>query len=214
MDEGSISLSDSRWMNSQDGQHNDWLNWETLSKETLEDCKIFTVNKIIALSKCGAKKTDRFFNLDCGPWVNIITLTDQKQIVMIEQYRHGIEGVTLEIPGGSVEKSDIDPAAAAVLELREETGIIADRWSLLGKSHPNPALQDNLCYTYLAEGARRIEEPKFDNSGTERINTRYVSLSDISSLIRDGIISHALVIVAFHFLTLHRPELIAASRHE
>ena len=188
----------------------DWLEWETISKEKVADCKIFSVSKTLAKSKAGADKIGRFFTLSCGPWVNIIAITDQKQLVMVEQYRHGIESLTLEIPGGSIDDTDIEPLDAAVRELKEETGFVADRWSLLGENHPNPALQGNVCYTYLAEDARWTEEPKFDSTGTERINTRFVHLSDIGSLVQDGTISHALVIVAFHFLTLCRPELIAA----
>jgi 8-oxo-dGTP pyrophosphatase MutT (NUDIX family) len=162
---------------------------------------------LLASSHCNAKETSSFYTIACDPWVNVIAITEENQVVLVEQYRHGIEGLTLEIPGGCVDVTDSDPCAAAVRELREETGYIADRWSFLGKNHPNPALQNNLCYTYLAEGVRLIESPQFDGSGTEKINTHLVNLSDIGSLIRDGNISHALVITAFHFLTLERPEL-------
>jgi 8-oxo-dGTP pyrophosphatase MutT (NUDIX family) len=184
-----------------------WLHWEPFRKETLVDCKIFSVSKVEATSKCDSKRTGKFFTLNCGAWVNVIAITDDRQVIMVEQYRHGIQGLTLEIPGGSVDLTDSDPGAAAMRELREETGFIAERWSFLGKNHPNPALQDNICYSFLAEGARNVEAPKFDGSGTEKINTRYVQMSEIGSLIRDGNISHALVITAFHFLYLQRPEL-------
>jgi ADP-ribose pyrophosphatase len=183
-----------------------WLYWDTVSREKLADCKVFTVNKVTATSKCAQNKTGRFFTLDCDPWVNVVALTDDGEVVMVKQYRHGVEDLTLEIPGGNVDASDADPAAAAVRELREETGCVAERWSFLGKNHPNPAIQDNLCYTYLAEGIRQIESPKFDNSGTEKIEISYVKLADIGSLIRQGVITHALVITAFHFLMLKRAE--------
>ena len=159
------------------------------------------------------RKTGRFFTLSCGTWVNIIALTPKNEVVMVEQYRHGIRAVTLEIPGGSVDLTDDDPGAAAIRELKEETGFISERWSFLGKNHPNPALQDNLCYTFLAEEARQVETPQFDNSGTEKTNTRFVNLRDISSLIRDGSITHALVITAFHFLNLTKAEIIQPAPH-
>jgi 8-oxo-dGTP pyrophosphatase MutT (NUDIX family) len=184
-----------------------WLHWQTQCRDTLFECKVFAVEKLLAASNCGAKENGSFYILTCDPWVNVIAVTDKMQLVLVEQYRHGIEGLTLEIPGGIVDVTDSDPLAAAVRELKEETGYIAERWSFLGKNHPNPALQNNLCYTYLAEGVRLIEAPKFDGSGTEKINTRLVNLNDIGSLIRNGTISHALVITAFHFLTLERPEL-------
>lgn len=187
----------------------DWLKWETLSREEVAKCNIFSVNKILAANKSDRDKRGRFFSLSCGPWVNVIAVTHDRKLVMVEQYRHGIEDLTLEVPGGSIEDTDVDALAAAARELREETGCIAERWTLLGKNHPNPALQNNLCYTYLAEGVHFFEEPQFDASGTERIRVRHVGLDEISSLISDGTVSHALVIVAFHFLALKRPDLMS-----
>ncbi len=189
-------------MKSQNQTDRDWLTWQKQSTERLAECKVFSVNKIVATSACGSKKSGNFYTLDCGPWVNIIAITPENSVVMVEQYRHGVEQLTLEIPGGCIDDSDAEPLDAAVRELREETGYVAESWSFLGKTHPNPALQGNLCYTYLARGARQIEKPRFDGTGTEKINTRLVNLKDVNSLICDGIISHALVIVAFHFLSL------------
>ncbi len=190
-----------------------WLRWQTVSHEKLADCKIFSVNKILASSKFDSESTRNFFTLTCGAWVNIIAVNDKSQLIMVEQYRHGIEELTLELPGGSVDDTDIDPHEAARRELREETGYLANTWSMLGTNHPNPALQNNLCYTYLAEGAYQIEQPKFDGTGTERVRTRFVDLCDIGALVLDGTISHALVITALHFLTLRRPELILNAPH-
>ncbi len=200
------SPSSSSSSSSGDDEKLNWLYWNTVSRETLANCKIFSVNEVIATSTCTKKKFGKFFTLDCDPWVNVVALTDEGQVVMVKQYRHGIEDLTLEIPGGNVDASDKDPAAAAVRELREETGCVAERWSYLGKNHPNPALQGNLCYTFLAEGVRQVEKPKFDSSGTEKIEISYVKLTDIGSLIRQGVITHALVITAFHFLMLGRSE--------
>ncbi len=185
-----------------------WLRWEGVSMSVLADCKIFAVKKVVSTSKCDQRKEGTFFTLDCGAWVNIIAITEDRHVLMVQQYRHGIEELTLEIPGGCVDSTDTDYQAAAIRELREETGCVADRWSLIGKNHPNPALQNNVCYTYLAEGVRRIEAPRFDDTGTERIINLSVALNEIGDCIRSGKITHALVITAFHFLALERPELL------
>ncbi len=192
-------------------ENKNWLLWETVSTRVLADCKIFSVKKVVSTSKCTQRKEGKFYTLSCGDWVNIIALTDENEVIMVEQYRHGIEDLTLEIPGGCVDNTDIDAHAAAIRELREETGCVAERWTLLGKNHPNPALQNNLCYTYLAEGVRQLESPRFDNSGTERIGIRTVALREIDESIRTGIITHSLVITAFHYLALARPELLQSA---
>lgn len=184
-----------------------WLLWQPLSKDIIADCKIFSVNSILSESRDADRKRAQFYTLNCSPWVNIIALDSERSVLMIEQYRHGVEGVTLEIPGGCVEPDDATPLSAAMRELREETGCVAERWTYLGKNHPNPALQDNYCYTYLAEGVSKVESPRFDETGTERINSLYLPLHKVSDAIRCGAISHALVIAAFHFLALERPEL-------
>lgn len=184
------------------------LLWETVSTSVLAECKIFSVKKVVSTSMCVERKKSTFFTLGCSSWVNIIPVTADNEVIMVEQYRHGIEDLTLEIPGGCVDATDADACAAAQRELREETGCIAERWSLLGKNHPNPALQDNLCYTYLAEGVRAVETPRFDNTGTERLVSRLIALSEIDNLIRNGTIKHSLVITAFHYLALTRPELL------
>jgi ADP-ribose pyrophosphatase len=185
------------------------LFWQALSKDLLAECKVFSVSSTLAESEHEDRKQSRFYTLSCSPWVNVIAINDDKSVLMIEQYRHGIEGVTLEIPGGCIDPTDENPMAGAIRELREETGYVAARWSYLGKNHPNPALQDNLCYTFLAEGISQLETPFFDNTGTERINSLYVPLGEVNDIIRSGEITHALVITAFHFLLIERPDLFS-----
>lgn len=189
------------------GNDEEELLWKTLHHELLAECKVFTVSTIRAESLGADRKKATFHTLQCSPWVNIIALDIDTNVIMVQQFRHGVSGLTLEIPGGCVDPNDADPLAGAIRELREETGCVADRWTYLGKTHPNPALQDNLCFTYLAEGVTQIEAPRFDETGTERIKSVLLPLAEITETIRRGEISHALVITAFHFLSLARPDL-------
>jgi 8-oxo-dGTP pyrophosphatase MutT (NUDIX family) len=115
---------------------------------------------------------------------------------MIHQYRHGTAEVTLEIPGGMVDDHEVDPAAAVRRVLLEETGYAAEEIIHIGTVHPNPAFLDNQCHTYLARNVRWQQPLELD--GSEDIAVELVPLVDVPELIRNGRITHALVVAAFY----------------
>jgi 8-oxo-dGTP pyrophosphatase MutT (NUDIX family) len=127
--------------------------------------------------------------------VNVIPITPQDDVVLIRQYRHGTREITLEIPGGLVEKNDT-PEMAAVRELYEETGYRASQMISLGGVHPNPAIQNNKCYTFLARDVSLVGDQHLDEK--EDIEVLLRPLSEIPRLIRNGDITHALVLAAFY----------------
>ncbi len=143
-----------------------------------------------------------FYVLEATDWVNVIPLTEDDKVVMVHQYRHGTEDVTLELPAGMVDSTDRDPAQAAARELAEETGYGAPTFTLLGSVAPNPAFLDNRCHTYLATPARAEAAP--NPQGAEDLALKEIPLTDIPDLIRSGRISHSLTISAFYYLTLYQ----------
>jgi 8-oxo-dGTP pyrophosphatase MutT (NUDIX family) len=132
-------------------------------------------------------------------WVNVIALTPDDQVVLIEQYRDGLDRIALEIPGGMIDPGE-SPEQAGVRELREESGFAGDSVELLGMVHPNPAFMTNRAYTVLVRGAREVGELQQDEG--EDIAVRVVPFADIPELVRSGAISHTLVIAAFYLLNL------------
>jgi len=129
--------------------------------------------------------------------VNIIAVTARKKIVMIRQFRHGNKKWEIEIPGGLIDKSDSDPLHAGQRELLEETGFKGENARLIGAVCPNPALQDNICHTVLVENARKVSGPAMEDC--EDIETMLVSPEKAMKLIRDGKITHGLVLNALMF---------------
>jgi ADP-ribose pyrophosphatase len=169
--------------------------WKIISSTADADYRIFKIRVDHAVSP-RTNKSGEFYTLQSSHWVNVIPLTQDQKVVMIRQYRHGSRKVTLEIPGGLVDEAD--PKEAAIRELLEETGYAGPKVSLLGSTNPNPALFDNLCYTYLVEDAAKVADASLE--ADEDIEVELVPLSSLPALIQDGTINHALVIVAFHFL--------------
>src|SRR5262249_34587526 len=100
--------------------------WRRVRTEAGPDYGIFRVRRdIVVWPRTGVE--GRYVVLECPDWVNVIALTDDRQVVLIRQYRHGVDRVVLEIPSGIVER-DEEPLAAAQRELAEETGYTSERW--------------------------------------------------------------------------------------
>ncbi len=174
--------------------------WETLDTGDVLDRGVFRVQEIVRRSpRTGHAGTYQVLRIP--DWANVVALTPTDDVVLVAQYRHGIDRVTLEIPGGVLEPGE-EAAAGVARELAEETGYTGDPPVLLGSVHPNPAIQDNACTTWLITGAERTAEPQPDEG--EDIEVVTVPRREIPALLRQGRITHSLVVAAFHWLELHR----------
>jgi ADP-ribose pyrophosphatase len=171
--------------------------WENLDSEYIGDYRIFRIRKDTSRSP-RTGHVHSFFVLESPDWINVIPLTAEGNVVMIHQYRHGTQDVTLEVPGGMVDNEESDPALSAARELREETGFEAETIIHLGSVAPNPAFLNNRCHSFLAVNAQRITKKQLD--GAEDIWYEEIPLKDIPGLISAGKITHSLTITAFYFL--------------
>jgi 8-oxo-dGTP pyrophosphatase MutT (NUDIX family) len=169
--------------------------WTLLNSKVLQSCRVFTMKIEHYLSPRTGKEHD-FYLIDSPDWVNVIPLTADGKVILVKQYRFGTKAFSLEIPGGMIDPGDT-PASAASRELLEETGYAGDEPILLGKVNPNPAIHTNRCYTYLIRNVTFQNPPRQDS--TEDIEVQKVPLSEIPPLIREGKITHALVIAAFYW---------------
>jgi 8-oxo-dGTP pyrophosphatase MutT (NUDIX family) len=140
--------------------------------------------------------------MDAPDWINVIPVLHDERVVMVRQWRYGVQAPTLEIPGGMVDPGEGSREAAA-RELLEETGYRAGSLRRLGYTHPNPAFITNQLTTWLATDLEKVSSDRevFGVEG-EEIFCELVPLADVPGLIRGAEITHALVVAAFHLLGL------------
>lgn len=177
--------------------------WKVQRSERLLDCRVFEVHARHSSrdSPGGDGARERtFFAIEAGDWVNVVARTGDGNLVMVRQYRHGVGGDVLEIPGGMVDDGE-SPADAAARELLEETGYRPRRVVALGRINPNPALFTNVLHTFLAEDCEKVGE--IANDPDEETIVELVPEGIIRQRLREGAVDHALVVTAFAWLMLH-----------
>ena len=171
--------------------------WPIIASKPLGDFRIFRLRQDEKISPRTGQPHD-FFIIDCTNWVNVVAVTPDQELVMIEQFRHGTNTVELEIPGGIMDAKDSSPAATGVRELREETGYEGAEAEVLSQIFPNPAIMSNVCFTVVVRDCV-LKHPVEWDSG-EDIITRLVPVAEIPGLVSTGNIRHSLVVVAlYHF---------------
>lgn len=164
-------------------------NWDRKKSDRLQRTRILELFQASDVSPYSGKIHD-FVYIGAPDWVNMVPVTPEDEVVLIRQYRHGSQCVTLEIPGGMVDPGE-QPSRAAARECQEETGFAAGSVHSLGKLNPNPALFNNSLHTFCG----RVSPGGITShvSETERTSVELVPVEGIRSLLLDGTIDHSLV---------------------
>ena len=166
--------------------------WNIIQDKKVWETPIFSLHQIELLPD-KKKEPVHFYRLSAPEWINVIALTPKNEILLVEQYRVGVDETTLEIPGGMADAHE-ETLKAAQRELLEETGYGSDQWIKLGETSSNPAIQTNFTHLYLAKDCRKIQEP--ENDGNEDIQTHIIPLNRFLELVKNGTIHHAIVLAA------------------
>ncbi|MEJ8844260.1 NUDIX hydrolase [Lacibacter sp. H375] len=158
------------------------MNWKTLSSKYL-----FTDNWLtLRVDKCerpDGKVIEPYYVYEFPDWVTAVALTKENKVLVVKQYRHALGQTILEIPGGCVDKTDVDYEAACARELLEETGYEFEKIEFLCNTSANPSTNNNLMHVYLATGGVKVKEQQLDEA--EDIEVLLFSIDEIKQLIRE-----------------------------
>jgi 8-oxo-dGTP pyrophosphatase MutT (NUDIX family) len=182
--------------------------WKVLDSEEIFKTSFFRLRS----DKCelpDGRIMPKYFVMEFADWVNVLPITSDDQVILIEQYRHAIGRNTYEIPGGALDTKSGNETTefAALRELREETGYMAEEIRYLGKHRPNPATQTNYLHTYIALGCHFEGPQKLDPYEDIRVVTK--PIQEVIEMVFDGRIEHSLIIASLfkslRFLGFHLP---------
>ena len=163
--------------------------WKTLSSEYLHRRPWLTVRKDVVQLPNGVIH-DEYYVLEYPTWVNIIARTRNGKYVMVEQYRHGLHEIFTELVAGIAEPRE-EPIEAARRELLEETGYGNGEWRLNMVICANPGSQNNLTYSFIADGVEKISEQHLDT--TEDVEVKLLDESEVIDLISSDKMKQALM---------------------
>ena len=114
----------------------------------------------------------------------ILPVTSQQEIVLVRQYRHGVGEILLELPAGTFNPTEEDAQAAALRELREETGYVADTVTQIAIIYDNPVKDTNRIHLFIAKDVIKAGEQELDI--TEAIDVVLIPVEAVIEKIFSG----------------------------
>jgi ADP-ribose pyrophosphatase len=171
------------------------LKWKLLSSKYIHKGKWATL-RIDTCEMPNGTIVDDYYVLEYGTWVNAVAITEGNKVLMVKQYRHAADIISLEIPGGVVDDGE-GPQQALRRELLEETGYRFDDFELLCTVCPNPSTGDNRVVSYLARGGKKVQGQALDDH--EEIIVEEYSIEEIKQLLAGNKIMQAMHCTALFY---------------
>ncbi len=166
------------------------LRWKMLSSEYIFQDRWFQARA----DRCefpDGRIIEPYYVVELPDWCNTIVVTKEERIILVRQYRYPVDQITFELPGGVIEKNE-DPLAAAKREMEEETGHTSTDIEFLLKLAPNPAINNNTAYFYLARNATPTVTVNPD--ALEDIDVVSFSKKEIIQLLHENKMQHGVQI--------------------
>ncbi len=162
--------------------------WTVLSSRRLVDDRWLRLDAQRVRTAQGVE-LDPFYVIDERSWACAVAVVPDGRLVLVEQYRHGAGGVTLELPAGDIDQGE-EPGAAALRELREETGYLGVGAPVaLGRLWPEPSRNRSSGWGFLIHVRAQAEPATPDAS--EAIVVRLLTVPEVLAAHADGRFGHA-----------------------
>lgn len=158
------------------------LDWKVLKSEYLFKRPWLTARRDVCQLPDG-RINDEYYVLEYPTWVNVIAITDEGQMILVRQYRHGLGRTCFEIVAGCAEEGE-DPMDAAKRELQEETGYTGGEWTETMHFTCNASAMNNTTHSYLAVGVHRTDGQHLDD--TEDIEVYTFTQEEVRQMLLRG----------------------------
>lgn len=172
------------------------MKWKTLSTEYLFNDTWLRARRDKCLKSDG-KIVYPYYIVEYPQWATGMGLTEDNKVILVKQYRHAVEMVSTEIPGGCIDAADANPEAAIRREFIEETGYTFDKVEYLGKTSPNPSTNTNWMHMFLLTGGKLTHPQSFDEN--EEIEVLLVSLEEFLQMVLNNQIIQAMHMTTIFF---------------
>lgn len=171
------------------------LKWNKLSTRYLVKERWATLRVDTCELQNGVIKDD-YYVLEYPNWVNAIAITQENKMILVRQYRHAADIISLEVPGGVID-GDERPEDAVKRELLEETGYSFETSELIATVYPNPATSTNRTFTYLLTGGIKTHEQHLDEH--EFLTVEEYTLEEVKELVLNNKIDQSLHATAIFY---------------
>lgn len=169
------------------------MDFEIQTRETVFRGRAFDVQQLTARLPDGRVRT--FDLVEHLPSVTVLPLTEEGQILFVRQYRMGAGAALLELPAGVLDAGE-DSLTGARRELREETGMDAAEWKLLGGAYLAPGYSSERMDFFLARGLFAAPLKQDDD---EFLQLEAIDVADALRMARAGALADAKTLAAFFF---------------